>query len=132
MVEAARTRCRHCGRRLDRNAVGLVKTSTVRVAVGESDRVYRSVEDLPPALRRKMEQAIGSPDTETILIADEKGREQIFGVIQSLPPEVQKRVLAALRMPAGTAPFRSATARALLLLAVLAALLLSIWWIWSR
>jgi hypothetical protein len=132
LAEAARTRCRHCGRRLDRNLIGLVKTSSVRIAVGDSDQVYASIEALPPDLRKKLQQAIGDPDTETILIADEKGREQIFEVIQGLPPDVQKRALSALRLPAAGAPFWSATTRALLLFFFLAVLMLAIWWIWRR
>lgn len=132
MLDAARTRCPHCGCRLNRKAVGVVKTSSVRVAAGDNDLVYRSIEELPPRLRHQLQQALSSPNAETILIADEPGREQIFQVINGLPPEAQKKVLAALRFSDQPRPHLSATLRAVLLAASLLFLTLLLWLVWSR
>lgn len=130
MVEATKTRCPHCERRFDRGALGLVKTSTVRIAAGETDQVYRSVDDLPPDLRRQLQRAINSPEAETILIADEKGREQIFAVIEGLPPEVQEKVRAVLRIRGNASPLHSTAVRAALVLVALVFVMLVVWWVW--
>ena len=133
LVDVARTRCQQCGRRLDRAALGLVRTSSVRVAAGDSDQVFQSVEDLPPSLRRQLQQAISGPDAETIVIADERGREQLFQVINGLPPQVQKKVLASIRLAAPpSSPIKQVTLRRLLLLlAGLAVLALLLFWVWK-
>ncbi|HYM09500.1 MAG TPA: TFIIB-type zinc ribbon-containing protein [Bryobacterales bacterium] len=133
ILDAARMRCSQCGRRIDRTALGLVKTSSVRVATGEGDRVYNSVEDLPPELRRQFQRAMSSPDAETILIADESGREQVFQVIHDLPPHVQKKVLASLRLPdQAPASFFASLHKWRFLLAAggLAGLAALLWWVW--
>ena len=129
MVEATKARCPHCARRFDRGALGIVKASTVRVAAGETDEVYRSVDDLPPDLRHQLQRAINGPEAETILIADEKGREQIFAVIEGLPPDVQEKVRAVLRLRGNASP-RSRAMRLTLLLAVIVFVFLVAWWIW--
>ena len=132
ILEAARQQCPRCGRPFDRSAIGVVKTSSVRVASDEGDRVYRTVDDLPPRLRDELRRALSAPEAETIILADEQGRDQIFQVIRSLPPDVQKRVLAALRL-AGPAEPEAAPGRPwkLWLLGAGAAVLAAVlWWIW--
>jgi hypothetical protein len=94
-LAAARHRCPHCGAGLNRPSTGLVKTSSIRVAAGERDQLYRSIEELPPELRRKLRQAISGPQAETIIIADQRGRDEIFPVITGQAPEQQKKARAA-------------------------------------
>ena len=129
-AEPTPARCPYCGRRLRTAPAGVVKTSTVRVAAGDEDRVYYSLDEVPPEVRRKIQQALQGPDAETIVIADERGREQIFQVIRGLPPHVQKKVLAAIRLAEPPANPLSRNARLYLLGAALSLLAFFIWWIW--
>jgi hypothetical protein len=111
----------------------VVKTSSVRVSAGDTDRIYASLAEIPPELRDQLRKAIEGPDSETILIADPAGRERILAAIRRLPPEAQKRVLAAIRdLPA--APLRRITpsARLILLAAGLSALAGWLIWLWGR
>lgn len=133
LPDAARSRCIHCGRPFDRRALGLVRTSTIRVSAGAKDQVYKSVSDLPPELQQRLQQVINGPDTETVVIADERGREEIFQIIHGLPPDSQKKVLAALEIPPASggrlAAFRAW--REWLLIAGALLLCLLLWWVWK-
>ena len=132
MLEAVRQRCPHCGREFDRSAIGLVKTSSVLVASGEGEQVYRTIEDLPPELRDKLQKALSAAEAETIILADEQGRDQIFQVIRSLPPDLQRRVLSALRLAGPTEPLvpPGRPWKLWLLSACVALLALLLWRIW--
>ncbi len=72
-----------------------VKTSTIFVAVGEETKVYRSVAEVPPALRRKLEEATTGVNAATILIADQNGREEIVRAIRGLPSSLKNRKATA-------------------------------------
>ena len=132
MLEAARQRCPHCGWEFDRSAIGLVKTSSVLVASGEGEQVYRTIEDLPPELRDKLQKALSAAEAETIILADEQGRDQIFQVIRSLPTDLQRRVLSALHLAGPTEPqvTPGRSWKLWLLSAGVALLALLLWWIW--
>ena len=54
-----------------------VKTSTIFIAKGAKTRVYRSVQDVPPQLRKELEHSTNGFNSATILIADRRGREEI-------------------------------------------------------
>ncbi len=86
------------------------KTASVRVAAGDQDQVYGSIEEVPPQVRQKMEQALSGPHAETIVIADERTRE-------------------AFQAPAGQ---RSRRVRWWLLAVLLASLAVLLRWIWTR
>lgn len=62
-----------------------VKTSTIFIASGGKTKVFRSVEEVPPELRRKLEESTSGINAATILIADRKGREEIVKALQGLP-----------------------------------------------
>jgi len=61
------------------------KTSTVIVAAGDGTSVFRSVDEVPPELRRRLVKATSSPEAVTILIADENGRKEILRSLQVEP-----------------------------------------------
>lgn len=50
------------------------------IVVGEKDRtrIFHSVEEMPKDLQRRMQKVIGSESSATLLIADERGREEIM------------------------------------------------------
>jgi hypothetical protein len=68
-----------------------LKTSTIFISVGEKTRVYRSVDDVPPKLRRKLSESTNGINSATILIADRNGREELMKAIQGRPSQLQSR-----------------------------------------
>jgi hypothetical protein len=64
---------------------GVVKTSTILISSGETRQVYRSVEDVPDPLRRRLLRSTNGLNSATIVIADRQGRKEIAKAIRSLP-----------------------------------------------
>jgi hypothetical protein len=73
------------------------RTSTIFISTGEQTRVYRSVEDVPLALRRKLLECTRGMNSATILIADKQGREELVRALQGRPSEVQCRLVENIR-----------------------------------
>ncbi|MEO8125992.1 MAG: hypothetical protein ABJF23_23000 [Bryobacteraceae bacterium] len=69
-----------------------VKSSTIFISTGKRTKIYRSVADVPPRLRKRLEQSTSGMNSATILIADRNGREELVRSIQGLPSGVQTRV----------------------------------------
>jgi hypothetical protein len=69
-----------------------VKSSTIFISIGDRTKIYRSVDDVPPALRKRLEQSTSGINSATILIADRNGRDELVRSIQGLPSGVQTRV----------------------------------------
>src|SRR4051812_18195107 len=69
-----------------------VKSSTIFISIGKRTKIYRSVADVPPVLRKRLEQSTSGINSATILIADRGGREELIRSIQGLPSGVQTRV----------------------------------------
>ena len=77
-----------------------LKSSTIFISVGNRTEVFRSVDDVPPPLRKKLEQSTNSINSATILIADRKGKEEIVRAIRGLPSSLRSRLSASLRQEA--------------------------------
>ena len=77
-----------------------LKSSTIFISVGNKTEVYRSVNDVPPPLRKKLEQSTNSINSATILIADRKGKEEIVRAIRGLPSSLRSRLTHSLRSEA--------------------------------
>jgi hypothetical protein len=73
------------------------RSSTIFIATGEETRVYRSVEDVPPPLRRKLVESTRGLNSATILIADKRGREELVRALQGRASEVQSRLADTIR-----------------------------------
>ncbi len=73
------------------------KSSTIFIATGEETRVYRSVDDVPPELRRKLTECTHGMNSATILIADKRGREELVRALQGRPSEVHCRLVENIR-----------------------------------
>jgi len=117
-------RCPHCGAE---NAVasGLFQTSTVLISEGDSELVYRSVDEVPAKLRTRLLQSTNGANSATILIADQRGRKEIAKAMRNLPGPAQRRlrdaVLGKEQARSWLTPARKrAILVAVLLLAVLA------------
>src|SRR5258707_13983862 len=74
-----------------------LKSSTIFISVGNKTEVYRSVDDIPPALRKKLDQSTNGINSATILIADRKGKEEIVRAIRGLPSSLRSRLTTSLR-----------------------------------
>src|ERR1700690_3318058 len=79
-----------------------VKTSTIFIAKGGRTRVYRSVSEVPPQLRKELEESTNSFNSATILIADRRGREEIIKTLNGIPSALRSRLAPSLtaRTPA--------------------------------
>ncbi len=73
------------------------KSSTIFIATSDETRVYRSVGEVPPHLRRRLGESTSGSNSATILIADKRGREELVRALQGLPSEVQSRLATTLR-----------------------------------
>jgi hypothetical protein len=73
-----------------------LKSSTIFISVGNRTEVYRSVADVPPPLRKKLEQSTNGINSATILIADRKGKEEIVRAIRGLPLNLRSKIGTSL------------------------------------
>jgi hypothetical protein len=73
-----------------------VKTSTIYIAKGGKTQVYRSVSEVPPRLRKELEESTNSFNSATILIADRRGREEILRALNGLPSGLRTRLASSL------------------------------------
>ncbi len=88
-----------------------VKTSTIFIAKGDKTQVFHSVNDVPAALRRELEESTNSFNSATILIADRKGREEIVRALNGLPSGLRSRLTTSLAAKPDTAPKNRLAAR---------------------
>ncbi len=75
------------------------KTSTIFIARGERTHVYRSVEEIPPALRRKLQQTTRGINSGTILIADRRGRQELLRALRGQRTRIEHGLAEAVRTP---------------------------------
>ena len=73
-----------------------VKTSTIFIAKGSRTHVYRSVSEVPPRLRKELEESTNSFNSATILIADRRGREEIVRALNGMPSTLRTRLATSL------------------------------------
>ena len=71
-----------------------VKTSTIFISVGGKTKIFKSVDDVPPKLRRKLQESTSGINAATILIADRKGREEIVKALRGLPSGLRRAAKA--------------------------------------
>lgn len=67
------------------------RSSTIFIATRDKMRIYRSVEEIPPRLRRKLQETTHSLNSATILIADKRGREELIRALEAQSAETRKR-----------------------------------------
>ena len=82
-----------------------IKTSTIFIAKSGKTQVFRSVSEVPPGLRKELEESTNSFNSATILIADRRGREEIVRALNGLPSTLRTRLASSLApKPAAPAP----------------------------
>ena len=65
---------------------GVLRTSTILIAEGEgAQKTYRSLEEVPELLRRRLVDSTNGLNSGVIYIADQRGREQITRALRDLP-----------------------------------------------
>jgi hypothetical protein len=75
----------------------VLRTSSVRVADEQGERLYRSLEDVPPEMRDKIVESLNGEDSQTILIANQKAYDRIAEGGDELPEELRRLKPALLR-----------------------------------
>ena len=83
-----------------------LKSSTIFISVGDKTEVYRSVDDVPPPLRKKLEESTNGLHSATILIADRRGREEIMRAIRGGRSNLKTRLTASLGAEPAAEPSR--------------------------
>lgn len=73
------------------------KSSTIFIAADGETKVYRSVEEVPAKMRKRLVETTQSVNAATILIADKRGREELLRALQGRPSNLQCRVVDTLR-----------------------------------
>lgn len=58
------------------------RSSTIFIATGNKTKVYHSLSEVPPELRRKLDDSTKGTHSATILIADRRGREELVRALQ--------------------------------------------------
>lgn len=74
---------------------GILRTSTILIASGRTAAAYRSLEDVPTGLRRKLLRSTTGLNSGTILIADRRGREELAKAIRKLPRSARDKWVRA-------------------------------------
>lgn len=72
------------------------KVSTIVVGAGGSVRTYRSLDEVPPAVQEQMDRALSGENSATLLIADERGRQEILKSLRGQESELDSRLISAL------------------------------------
>ena len=97
ILEANARNCPRCGEVVvARRIAGMLKTSTILISADNTEGVYRSVEDVPEPLRKKLLRSTNSLNSRTMLIADRRGRQEIARALKKLPGASQRRLSNAL------------------------------------
>ncbi len=73
------------------------RSSTIFIATSEGTQVYRSLDEIPQPLRRKLLQTTRGMNSATILIADRGGREELVRALQGEPSQLRFRLIETLR-----------------------------------
>jgi hypothetical protein len=100
-IDSGAPRCPYCGHP-NSEPWELYQTSTVLIAAGRTRSVYRSVEDVPQALRNQLVKSTNSSNSATVLIADRRGRQEIARAMRSLPGPSQRRLMRSILGAAGS------------------------------
>ena len=57
---------------------GTVKTSAIVIAAGDGTQVYRTLDEVPPVLRRKLLRSTAGSNAGIVIIADRRGAEELL------------------------------------------------------
>lgn len=112
-----------------------VKSSAVLISSGKTMRVYRSVDEVPARLRKRLIESTNSINSGTILIANRAGRARILGALRSLPKDARHQFLAALKGQVQTGRAKSRRLRRISAIGLSLATAAALWYLlatWLR
>lgn len=72
------------------------KVSTIVVGSGARPRSFRSLDELPEHLRKRLDDATGGENSATLLIADERGRQEILKSLRGQKSALDSRLISSL------------------------------------
>jgi hypothetical protein len=79
------------------------KSSTILISAGGRLQSFRSLQDVPAPLRERLIQSTSGPYSATLLIADEKGRQELLRSLRGQPSGVStqwtRQAMQALPAP---------------------------------
>jgi DNA-directed RNA polymerase subunit RPC12/RpoP len=107
--DEAATHCPECGVRILRKVSGIVKTSAVMIAAGDEHTFYRSVQEVPEALRRTLIETTNSENSGMIVIADRAGREQWTEIVAQREAQQQAQSTPRVVSPPSIEPAPAAS-----------------------
>jgi hypothetical protein len=84
------------------------RSSTIFISAKGGTKVYRSMDDVPEPLKKRLVESTRGVNAASILIADKRGREELVRALQGRPTELQCRVVETLRSRK-TEPVRKAS-----------------------
>jgi hypothetical protein len=61
------------------------RTSTILIATNGKARIYRSRSEMTPELRQELQRTLNSSRAATVLIADQRGRDEILKLLRGEP-----------------------------------------------
>jgi C4-dicarboxylate-specific signal transduction histidine kinase len=67
------------------------RSSAIFIGTSEGTQVFRTVDEVPAQLRRRLEDSVQSVNSATILIADRRGREELMRALQKRMPQYSKQ-----------------------------------------
>lgn len=62
-----------------------LRTSTILIASEGQTRIYRSRAEMPLSLRQKLQRSLNSGAAATVIIADQRGRDEILKLLRGEP-----------------------------------------------
>jgi hypothetical protein len=80
------------------------RSSMIFIATANHTRVYRSVSEIPLALRHKLNQSTRSMNSATILIADRRGQQELIRALEGGASDVQCRFFSNIHSPSTQTP----------------------------
>jgi predicted amidophosphoribosyltransferase len=89
-------KCPRCGELVAEKLAGVLKTSTILISADDIDGVYRSMQDVPEPLRKRLLRTTNGVNSRIILIADRRGRQEIAKALKKLPGASQRRLSNSL------------------------------------
>lgn len=95
-LKGSEQKCPRCGEPVAEKAALVLKTSTILISSDDVDGVYRSMQDVPEPLRKKLLRTTNGVNSRTILIADRRGRQEIAKALRKLPGSAQRRLSNSL------------------------------------
>ena len=72
------------------------KTATILVCLRGRSRWYRSVEEMPQTLRKKLRETTSGPNAATLVIADENGRKEIMKLAAKASASLESRLVESM------------------------------------